>query len=241
MDDPTCGSKIGNNACPGFLKIMRNLLFSFLVLLAITPYAFPQCPNSGRTTFHKADKGFIGARHLGPWSYSSFFAGEEFKKGDDSPKISFWIDGALLQWLLVPFETFGSKKGADPKQQLEAHFKFETNYLSDMAKQGPVVVQDFAAYDPMEETGPDGKTHLFRIWRATLGKKGEAAPQYWVTTPHDQGIVELSIIQGKYADEAKIKMLIDNYMADFGAVSAASCKTLKQEFPDSPDPKGPNQ
>jgi hypothetical protein len=84
-------------------------------------------------------------------------------------------------------------------------------------------------FNPIEKKGDDGKTRLFKIWKAVLGNETKGT-QFWIATPHPRGVVALTLIVPAGAPVPKARAVIDTYIANFASIDDASCKVLREEL-----------
>jgi len=218
-----------------------NCRFLALALFGLASLAQAQCPDTGRTVFYKQPNGIQGFMLLGDKSYRSFFVGSKFSEIEYknvktqeitlAPRPMFRLDGFVIQWILVERNQFMADKPTTPQEELDAYYKYETRYLTNLVKGSNATHHEFEALTPFEQKCFDGTTRIFLIWKDTLGKDSKDAYQYWVTTTHPQGVVVMSVIQKDPLDHAKLHLLIDSYMANFGGIDAKSCEKLQKDFP----------
>lgn len=188
------------------------------------------CPDTGATTFYKAEDGFQGFRLEGDASYRSYFPGSSWEKVPEGPpgRAEFWLDGLYVGWNRIGQEEFLKAPSRTDREVLDAYYRWEFGYLTEMARTGKVSLGDVETYEPFEKRGNDGKTRLFKIWRAMLGsdKKG---PQFWVATPHPRGAIVLTLIVPQGASVKMARKVIDTYVANLSSVDDRACALLRRE------------
>jgi hypothetical protein len=204
---------------------MVRVIFTLLVTLFVTStYA---CDDSGRVTFFdvKGGKGFLVNAFYGADSYSSYFYGEKFAKGESSEgpagRVFFFVDEIGYQQLAVKRSQYDAgKELLSEDANLTAHFNWELSYLKDLSAQNKINLRDVANYGIVQSKDGDGKPRKFYIWAADLG----VAKQYFVSTSSSFGVIALTVLGVKKDQEAKVKTVIDNYMHRYRNLKDDECK-----------------
>jgi hypothetical protein len=137
------------------------------------------------------------------------------------------VGPVLAQWGLTFRETFTARATRGDRELLEAFYRWEYDFLVTTSRSAGIAVTDVENFNPIEKKGGDGKTRLFKIWKAVLGKEKKGT-QFWVATPHPRGVVVLALIVPAGAPVAKARAVIDTYIANFGPVDDASCEVLRE-------------
>jgi hypothetical protein len=202
------------------VRTLITLLITFFVAYSHA------CENSGRVSFFelKEGKGFLLNAYYGADSYSSYFYGDKFTKGEPPKgdvRVFFKIDEIAYQQLVVSRSKYSAgKELLSEEANLIAHYNWELSALKDVNTQNKISLRNVENYGIVESKDGDGKLRKFHIWTADLGK----GKQYYVSTNSSFGVIVLAALGVTQDQEGQVKIVIDNYMYKYRKLKGKECK-----------------